>query len=70
MPCSRQVITCLLLTVKIRVGRKPKAAGVSYAVSVGKLSLIDLAGSERASRTKVGMHSGFITYTYRIVAID
>ena len=34
------------------VSYKNKASGVNYEIKFGKLNLIDLAGSERASMTK------------------
>lgn len=36
---------------QIKVSHRSKASGIRAEVSVGKLSLIDLAGSERASKT-------------------
>jgi kinesin family protein 18/19 len=38
--------------LQIIVEQRDRTAGVSATVKVGKLALIDLAGSERASRTK------------------
>ena len=38
--------------LQIMVSYKDKASGINYEIKFGKLSLIDLAGSERASMTK------------------
>ncbi|GIQ84752.1 kinesin-like protein [Kipferlia bialata] len=38
--------------LRVRIESRPKDAGMSADITQGKLSLIDLAGSERAARTK------------------
>ena len=38
---------------QVHVERKAKTSGIRAEISTAKLSLIDLAGSERASETKV-----------------
>jgi kinesin family protein 18/19 len=51
--CFLFLIFLTLYFSKITVRQKDRAAGITAAVKIGKLSLIDLAGSERAAVTKV-----------------